>query len=223
MMQTAVSPDSHIHYGASTPTTEINGRLYMEDPKGALVPVESIKPQDKLMDEVVGKIFGFAKDLSAQMTRFKEHTFADINDYQALLEQHYGARAGGAKGNVTLTSFDGLRKVAIQVADRLDFGPELQVAKKLVDECLIEWSADSNPELRSIVNRAFSVDQAGKIKQAELFSILRLEIEDPRWQRAMQAIRDSIRVTGSKEYVRFYERASGTAPWMPVSLDIATL
>jgi hypothetical protein len=207
----------------ATPIREIAGKRYVTNSKGALVPVETVKAQDLLMDEVVGKIFDFAKDLSGQISRFKEHTFADISDFQELLEQEYGARAGGAKGNVTLTSFDGLKKVAVQVADRIDFGPELQVAKKLVDECLIEWSADGRAELRSIVNRAFAVDQAGKIKQAELFSILRLEIEDERWQRAMKAIRDSIRVLGTKAYVRFYERSVAEAPWLPVSLDIAVV
>lgn len=208
---------------AATPIVEMSGKEYMTDPKGALVPVETIKPQDLLMDEVVGKVFRHAKDLSAQIARFKEHTFADIAGFQGLLEQEYGARAGGAKGNLTLTSFDGLHKVTVQVADRIDFGPELQVAKKLVDECLTEWSKDGRAELRSIVNRAFAVDQAGKIKQAELFSILRLEIEDERWQRAMKAIRDSIRILGTKEYVRFYERANAAAAWVPVSLDIAAL
>jgi hypothetical protein len=214
MSDTAIAP--------ATPIVDVGGKPYMTDAKGALVPVETIKAQDKLMDEVVGKVFGFAKDLSAQIARFKEHTFADISDFQALLEQHYGARAGGVKGNLTLTSFDGLKRITVQVADRVDFGPELQVAKKLVDECLIEWSADGRAELRSIVNRAFAVDQAGKIKQAELFSILRLEIDDDRWQRAMKAIRESMRVTGTKEYVRFHERLDCRAPWVAVSIDIAS-
>lgn len=208
----------------ATPIEEIAGSSYMRDASGSLVPVENIKPQDALMDEVVGKIFDFATALSAQIARFKEHTFADLTGFQDLLQQEYGVKKrDGWKGNYTLSSFDGLKKVTVQIAERVDFGPELQVAKTLVDECLREWSADSSANLRSIVNRAFAVDQQGKINKAELFSILRLEIDDDRWQRAMKAIRDSMRVTGTKEYVRFYERASAEAPWKPVSLDIAAL
>lgn len=208
----------------ATPIEEIAGSRYMRDASGSLVPVENVKPQDALMDEVVGKIFDFATDLSAQISRFKEHTFADLTAFQDLLQQEYGVKKrDGWKGNYTLSSFDGLKKVTVQIAERIDFGPELQVAKTLVDECLREWSADSSANLRSIVNRAFAVDQQGKINKAELFSILRLEIDDDRWQRAMKAIRDSMRVTGTKEYVRFYERASAEAPWKPVSLDIAAL
>jgi hypothetical protein len=208
----------------ATPIEEIAGSRYMRDASGSLVPVENIKAQDALMDEVVGKIFAFATDLSGQIARFKEHTFADLTSFQDLLQQEYGVKKReGWKGNYTISSFDGLKKVTVQIAERIDFGPELQVAKTLVDECLREWSADSSANLRSIVNRAFAVDQQGKINKGELFSILRLEIDDERWQRAMKAIRDSMRVTGTKEYVRFYERTSAEAPWTAISLDIAAL
>jgi len=208
----------------ATPIETLVGKDYMRDAKGSLVPLEAIKPQDALMDEVVGKVFAHAKDLSAQIARFKEHTFADLTGFQDLLQQEYDVKKPeNWKGNYTLTSFDGRKKVTVQIAERIDFGPELQVAKALVDECLREWSADSSANLRSIVNRAFAVDQAGKINKAELFSILRLEIDDDRWQAAMKAIRDSMRVTGTKEYVRFYERTSADGPWQAVSLDIAAL
>ena len=67
----------------------------------------------------------------------------------------------------------------------------------------------------------FSVDKEGQINRAELFMLLRVEIADPRWVRAMDAIRDSIRVIGSRTYVRFYERDVADAPWRSVPLDIA--
>ena len=51
--------------------------------------------------------------------------------------------------------------------------------------------------------------------------LLRLDIDDPRWKQAMEAIRDAMRVTGSKEYVRFYRRASIAARWEPVTIDLA--
>jgi len=50
---------------------------------------------------------------------------------------------------------------------------------------------------------------------------LRLEIGDARWQRAMSAIRDAMRVVGSKTYVRCYMRDHAEAAWEPVVLDLA--
>ena len=75
-----------------TPETPItDGRVrvgaaeYLPDAKGNLVPVELIKPEHLLEDETVRKIMGFAEALSAQVGRFKAHTFEDLGDLEALL------------------------------------------------------------------------------------------------------------------------------------------
>lgn len=200
---------------------DVGGKKYMADAKGALVPLALVKPVDKLTDEAVRKMIGFARELSAQIGRFRGHCFDDVGSLQALIAQEYGATIGGAKGNITLSSMDGTLKVQVQVADLIEFGPELQAAKKLVDECLSEWAEGSRDEIRAIVNRAFQVDKEGVVNRAELFMLLRVAIEDARWQRAMDAIRDSIRVIGSKTYFRFYEREAADAPWRSISIDLA--
>ncbi|MBU3887115.1 DUF3164 family protein [Methylosinus sp. KRF6] len=201
--------------------TIIGDKPYRKDARGAFVPVESIKPLDLLVDGEVRKTIGFARALSAQIARFKGHTFDDIGSLQALVAQEYGATLGGQKGNLTLTSFDGLMKVQVQVQDQIDFGPELQAAKALVDECLRDWASDSRSEIRALVTRAFQVDQQGKINRAEIFMLLRVEIEDERWQRAMKAVRDSIRVIGSRTYVRFAERDEPDGSWRAITIDLA--
>jgi hypothetical protein len=202
-------------------TIELAGNLYMKDARGALIPLENVKPAEKLEDETVRKIIGFARDLSAQTSRFKGHTFADLNALQSLFEQEYGGKAGGKKGNVTFQSYDGLLQVRVQIADQISFGPALQEAKKLIDECLIEWGAESRAEIRALVNRVFAVEKEGQINRAELFGLLRLDIADERWGRAMDAIRDSIRVTGTKAYVRFYERRTVEDRFEPITIDLA--
>lgn len=199
----------------------VNGREFMEDAKGNLMPIANVRPEDKLQDETVRKIMGYARSLSAQIARFKGHTVADLGSFDALLEQEYGTKIGGKKGNRTYQTIDGKMKVQVQVSDLISFGPELQIAKTLLDECLTEWSAESRPEIQAIVTRAFNTDKEGQINKSELFMLLRLDIEDERWQRAMEAIRNSITVTGSKEYVRFYERASANDEWHAVTIDLA--
>lgn len=201
--------------------TMIDGVPHMRDGKGALVPVSLIKPQHLLEDELVRKVMGYAIGLSAQVARFKEHTFDDLGQFEALLAQQYDAKIGGAKGNKTLTSHDGLFKITVQVADNIVFGSELQIAKSLVDECLNEWSQGSRDEIRAIVQRAFNTDKAGQINRSEIFMLLRLEITDPRWLRAMQAIRDAMRIEGSKTYVRCHRRETCDSAWIPVTIDLA--
>ncbi|ORE98683.1 DUF3164 family protein [Aurantimonas sp. 22II-16-19i] len=201
---------------------EAAGKVLWPDSKGRFTPEEMIKAEDRIEDEMVRKILGHAQELSAQIARFKAHTFADIGDFQAVLDQEYGAQKGGAKGNVTFLSYDGLLKVQVQVADLIEFGPQLQTAKKLIDECLNEWAADARPELKAIVLRAFNTDNAGQVNRTELYRLRRWDIEDARWQRAMQAIADAARAVGSKEYVRFYERDTPEGGWRAVTIDLAS-
>jgi hypothetical protein len=42
--------------------------------------------------------------------------------------------------------------------------------------------------------------------QSRILGLLRLEIADPRWIQAMQAIKDSVRVQSTRTYLRFYRR-----------------
>ncbi|MBC2834690.1 DUF3164 family protein [Gemmobacter straminiformis] len=188
---------------------------------GHRLAVSLIKPQHLLQDELVRKVAGYGIALSEQVSRFLGHTFDDIGGFEALLAQEYGATVGGKKGNKTLMTHDGLFKVTVQVADYIDFGPELQTAKELLDECMNEWAAGARDELRMIVTRAFNTDKPGKVNRSEIFMLLRLEIEDPRWKAAMQAIRDAMRIVGSKSYVRLYRRDTQDAPWQPITIDLA--
>ena len=200
---------------------EVGGRTYMPDAKGNLVPRDLVAAQTQLEDETVRKIMSHARDLSSQIGRFRGHTLTDLGELDALIAQEYGLTKGGPKGNRTYQTFDGCQKVEVRVSDFIDFGSELQVAKALVDECLTEWAAESRPEIQAIVTRAFNTDKEGQINRSEIFMLLRLAIDDERWGRAMSALRSAMRITGSKEHVRFYERLRPTDPWSAVTVDIA--
>lgn len=201
--------------------TVVNGRDFMLNAKGGLDPAANVKDQYKLEDQTVRKCIEYALDLNAQLSRFRGHTAADLSALDSLLGEKYGVTIGGQKGNRTYQTYDGLMKIQVQVADLITFGPELQIAKALIDQCLVEWSADSRPEIQSIVTRAFNTEKEGQVNRADVYMLLKLEIDDPRWNSAMEAIRDAIRVTGSKEYVRFYQRASHEDGWQAITIDLA--
>nr|MBA4770628.1 DUF3164 family protein [Sphingobium sp.] len=200
---------------------EIDDKRYWINADGGLIPDVAVKDTDKLQDELVRRIIGFALPLSAQVARFRQHSFDDVDAFVALLEQEYDAKRGGSKGNLTFTSYDGLLKITVAVAENIEFGPELQVAKGIVDECLREWSADSRAEIQTLITRAFDVDSQGRINRTGLISLLRLQIADDRWQRAMKAIRDSMRVIGSKRYLRIHWRDNAQAAWQAITIDVS--
>lgn len=208
----------------SAPGTEtINGKTFWIDHQGNHIREELVKPQNRLEDQTVRKIIAFAGDLSAQIARFKLHTMADLAALDALVAEQFGfVKAGNkGKGNRTYMTFDGLMMVKVQVAQFMDFGPELQIAKSLIDQCLNEWSADSRPEIQTIVTRAFNTDKEGQVNRSEVLMLLRLNIADPRWLEAMNAIRAAQRPRSSKEYVRFSFRDHHEAEWASITIDLA--
>ena len=81
---------------------------YWRDVKGNLVHERNIRPVDRDMDEVVRRIHGFGGPLSEQMWRFRDHTMGDIAKFAGRVAERYGARVGGRKGNLQLTTFDGV-------------------------------------------------------------------------------------------------------------------
>jgi len=201
---------------------KVGDKVYLRNAKGSLDPIELVRAQHLIEDELVRDLYERAQKVAAAIAEFKALAFAEIDTFNEVLASVYESRAGGAKGNISLTSYDGLIRVQVQVADQITFGAELQQAKTLVDECIEEWSADSRAEIRKLVMDAFDVDREGNINRGKLFSLLRLEITDERWLRGMKAIRDSIKVTGSKRYIRLHRRPDQNARFEQLSLDAAT-
>lgn len=195
---------------------------YVADAKGRLVPEIMVKGQHKLEDQTVRHIIKYARDLNEQINRFYGNTLNDLTAFMDTLAEEYDAKKGGAKGNATFVTYDGLLKIAIQVQDTLTFGPELQIAKELFDECISKWSEGANDKIRVLVDHAFQVDKTGQINRESLFSLRRIEIDDDHWRSAVKALNDSIRVQGSKQYMRFYERRDPTHSWKAITIDLAS-
>lgn len=196
---------------------------YRKNAQGHLIPETTIKPIDLARDALVQELIGRAKQSSELLLDFKNATFADVLAFVQLSAEEYDTKLGGKKGNVTLYSFDGRYKVNLAKADNIKFDERLQAAQALIDECIADWSADSSPEIKVIVQQAFDTDKEGNISTGRVLGLRRLEIKDERWQRAMKAIGESVQVVGTKQYVRFYERVGDTEQYNAISLDMATV
>ncbi|AFR52159.1 DUF3164 family protein [Pseudomonas phage JD18] len=194
---------------------------YRMDAKGRLVPEKMIKPIDLERDHLVQEIVAKGKALSKALLDFKLATFGDIEAFITLSAEQYQAKVGGKKGNVSLVSLDGRYKVIRAMADNIAFDERLQAAKALIDECLHEWTEGARAEVITLINDAFRVDQAGNIRTGSVLALRRLQIEDERWQRAMQAIGEAVQVVSTKAYVRIQERVGDTDQYRSIPLDIA--
>ncbi|OPX57048.1 Protein of unknown function [Oceanospirillum multiglobuliferum] len=206
------------HTNTSSDTTPEG---YRKDAQGRLVPEDLIKPIDKARDELVLELVAKAKTLQTGLIQYKATAFGDIEAFVEMSAEEYGVKLGGKKGNVSLLSFDGRYKVVRAIQESITFDERLQAAKSLIDQCLHDWTENTGPEIRAIIGEAFRVDTKGEIRTARVLALRRLEISDGRWQKAMQAISEACQVTGSKSYVRLYERVGASDRYQVISLDLA--
>jgi hypothetical protein len=199
---------------------------YMQNSLGHLVPLERIAPIDLLRNETVGEIFASAMALQKHVQTEKAWMQQRIKDFLEVSFQEYGVELGGKKrGGLTLSSYDGNIKVQITISDTLVFTEQLQVAKALIDSCVMRWAEGGHPHIKAIVQNSFQVDKEGKINTGRVLSLLRLEdgIDDPEWQQAMKALHKSFTVASSKEYIRISRRSAADEEFEHVVLDFSSL
>ena len=193
---------------------------YMSDAQGRLVPIDQVRPVDMARNDLVREIVKDARALSRQLAAFRRRVKEDITAFVELSTERYGAKLGGAKGNVQVMSYDGAYRVMLAVHEAVEFDEGLHAAKSLIDDCLRRWSAGANGNLRVVVNDAFKVDKKGHLDVKRILSLRRLEINDAQWKRAMDAISEAVHVTDSRRYIRIYER-DGAGEYRHMPLDLA--
>jgi hypothetical protein len=196
---------------------------YKRNAAGHLVPEANIKEQDLLRDDLVNTLAAKAIVLHDALTVFKKLALTEIADLVTVAGDRYGVNLGGKKGNVSLLSFDGRFKVSRQYREVVAFTEEIEAAKALIDSCLERWSEGADIKIKAVVSQAFRTNTKGEIKTGKVLDLMRMDIDDEEWTRAMNALKDALQSVGTAVYVRLYERVGESDNYRPISLDIASL
>jgi len=187
-----------------------------KDAQGRLVPLEMVKASDRQRDDLVNALFSQYGELQQACQTFRERADAEIDAHLALIQEQYKVKNRGQCGNLVLTSYDGEQRIVRAVDKVIAFTDEIHAAKKLIFECVAEWTEGARPELKVVVDDAFRQDKQGHLSADRILGLLRWDIPDERWHNAMQAIRDSVKVQSTRQYLRFYRRtAAGTYEHIP--------
>ena len=191
------------------------------DPKGRMVRESMVRPEHRLEDQTVRIILAYGLDLAWQVQRFRSHSAADLATLHAVLAERYTARRVGARGNTSYTSQDGRLRVLIQSQDQITFGPEIRVAKALIESLIERWGEGVRPEVKALIAHAWPMDRPGQIHRESVLRLLRLDLDDEEWRMAQRAIRDAVRVSGSKRYLRLQYRPTTEHAWQSMPIDLA--
>lgn len=200
----------------------IDGKVFYEDARGSLVPEEMVKPVDQLRDQLVTKIMGEIHNLKEIMTSTKAGIIEDIEAFMELAAAEYNLTIGGKKGNLTLSSFDGMYRVSLAMNDRQSFTEGIYLGKAVIDKCIEKWSDGANANLKAIIDQAFQVNQSGRMDIRRILALRKLAINDDDWRKAMEIISDSVQVETSKQYLRTHVRDS-EGKYQMVNLDLSDL
>lgn len=196
---------------------------FMKNAQGAFIPIENVKPVDKLRDDLVKNLMSKTKEVQKIIEDHRNICWEDIKAFLEISASEHNVKYGGEKGNIKLLSYDGKYKVVIANQDYISFNEKLQIAKDLIDECIRKWAKGADKNLLALVNDAFKVDKQGKISTEKILGLRRLEINDFTWNEAMKAITESITVEDSKRYIRFYERRDKDGKYEHISLSPQSL
>jgi len=175
----------------------------LTDAQGREIPVKVLHTEIVEKDAAVKKAMDCAIKLQERIISDKQKLIQTIEKYL-----NDAARRNNLewKGNALLISFDEKYRVEMRFREKIQFGIELQLAKQKIDECIKAWSADSNDNLKAIINEAFQVDKRGQLARYRIFALRRYKIKDPVWKEAMELIDKAILVTSTKQYISFAVR-----------------
>lgn len=194
---------------------------HLKDSAGRLVPLHLVKAEHMLEDTLVRDLHQRGAAASAELSAFKGYAFGEIAALLQVLLAKHGVERGGQKGNLTLETYNGALRVTVAIGEQISFGPELQAAKHLVDACLEDWAQGADPKLKALIDDAFDVGKEGKLRVDRILALRRMNIDDERWKRAMEAIGEAIRVVSTKRYIRLHKRNPVTGELEQLQLDIA--
>jgi hypothetical protein len=188
----------------------LNGSGMWRDKEGGFKHPDVIGVDKQLEDEVVTNLVTEAKEMERALIAFKTKAFEGCQSFIDLLRQNYNMDrlAKSETGAVTLKSFDGTTEVQIQVAKLITFDAKLRLAKEKFDEYFTEKTEHADPEIRTLITRAFEV-RNGKVDVKLVLSLKSYAIKNPKWLEAMKLIDDATEIAGTKSYIRFKERANG--------------
>ncbi|MFA5628151.1 MAG: DUF3164 family protein [Thiohalomonadaceae bacterium] len=192
----------------------------LRDQDGHLVPIKYIPEHDLRRHMMVTDIITKANKVSTVIRAFKDYVVSETNAFVEEMMKEGGIEPDKFRGNVTLYNFEKSSKIEVNNHDFISFSEKIGVARELIDECLNEWTKGTKKELRLIVSKAFKTDKRGLLDTKRILDLLSYEIEDPRWQKAMEVIKESISINKRKQYYSFRTK-NEQDEWTRIILDFA--
>ena len=192
----------------------------MIDSKGDSVPRKYVKRYDRERDRIARRVLARWIKTRATLRTCYNDTLADIESLE-MLAHGQDVRLGGVKGNLTFQSFDGLTQISRLARYELRFDERLQAARDLIYAMIDTKSAEIDDDFAVIIRNVFAPTSNGMLSRSRVLSLLRYNVRNAEWLRAMDMIRESISSHRGKTLLSVSHKSSRDADWDNVQLDVA--
>lgn len=195
----------------------------MMDAMGQPVPIRYVTKYDRTRDAGVRRI---------QARFLKARKYLEMVMIDSLADLDKIARARGEagkddseKGNLQVSSFDGLVTVSINVRYEIHLDERVIRARQLMmeyaQELATKLGGDDGAALLILVDEAFKATKSGALSVGRVLSLMRKDIKASQWQEAKRLLAESMETRRGKSYLRVEARPDRQHDPVPVRLDIA--
>jgi hypothetical protein len=208
---------------AQTGEAKVKPERTMMDAQGQAVPLRYVNRYDRQRDRLVRQI---AEDWMRERCRIRdlyEATEARLRLLEDLAAEGRTDRKLGRRGNFQASTFDGLIQASRSARYELRFDDRLRVAQEIIEEIIQEKAEGIDEDLSALIKGVFRPTSDGLLSQARVMGLFRLKIKHPRWQEAMDLIRDSIESRRGKNLLGVRVKHNRDSDWESILLDIAAV
>ncbi|MCP1270922.1 DUF3164 family protein [Acetobacter cerevisiae] len=188
-------------------------------------PRAKIATSALLANDFAIDMVGDAKALNELMCETKARMYAKVEIYEQQLLDHYKAKKRrNSRGQISACSLDDCFRVDLSIADFRRVTSDFIAAQALMGEVLDDLMEDVNPDIRLLLEAAFVPDEkTGRVNVERLQQVRKVKLSHPRWADVLDAVANSIEVTSSKSYLRFYWRERNDDEWTQIVLQFSKI
>lgn len=196
----------------------------MIDSMGAEVPLRYVNRYDRERDRIVNRIYKRWETQRARLDKEMADTLADL-DKLAVARGEAGLDATGAKGNMQVSSFDGLTTVSVNVRYNIVLDDRVIQARDMllayVRGIIAKLDNDEGEILFKLVSETFQTNSSGMLSHAKVMRLINYNIKAKAWVEAVELLQASIETHRGKSYLRVERKPSRQHDPVPIRLDIA--
>jgi len=191
--------------------------------QGDLIKESNLSPLQREEDSLCKTLMPMAQALHEQIAIFKYQSMHLVEQVLTrCMTQHKILKFKKIKGNVQFTSIDGLLKVKRQIDDRIEANCISEAARQFIAQYQAVVKEGSSKDAEQWIETTFE-NKNGGLSVAKIFEFMNKDIDHPLYRQAVDALRKSLFVSGTKAYLRFYFRETTDDEWKTLPLQFSSV